>query len=179
MKKKLLVPLLSLSLLAGVASPFATSANASELPSQEVSSDVVVEKATPVTSSVLPGESVLKVDKNADTASKWRYYQTSKYSNKIVWTTVSAAASAMGLYTGIKHLTLAGIVGNYIIANYNGWIYYTDKKYTRMAGYVLQTKHRVTWYKDKKRKKKIHTQEYITNDYGGPKSVSSPAAINN
>lgn len=61
MEKKLLVPLLSLSLLAGVASPFATSANASELPSQEVSSDVVVEKATPVTSSVLPGESVLKV----------------------------------------------------------------------------------------------------------------------
>ncbi|NPC90794.1 hypothetical protein HOO54_02070 [Bacillus sp. WMMC1349] len=176
--KQLIVSLLSLSLLVGIVSPLTTLASASELPSQELSNDAVVKKAAPITSSVLPEGTVLGDDKKADTAGKWRYYATSKYSNKIVWTTVSAAATAMGLYTGIKHLTLAGIVGNYIIANYNDWIYYTDRKYWRMAGFVRQVKHRVTWYKDRKRKKKIHTQEYITNDYGGPKSVPSPA-INN
>ncbi|RUQ28541.1 hypothetical protein ELQ35_11470 [Peribacillus cavernae] len=98
--------------------------------------------------------------------STWNYNKTVKYSQKMTWTTVASAASAIGLYTGIKYLTLGGIVGNWIIANKGSWIYYSDKQYWRMAGSTLQTKHVVTWYKDKARTKKIQTQEYITNDRG-------------
>ncbi|MBZ5216181.1 hypothetical protein [Bacillus paralicheniformis] len=182
MKKKLLVPLLSASLLIGIASPFASAktASASEQPAKEVNREpeVVLVKTinydddgNPI---VLPGESILRVNEtanvqNVDVASSWKYWRTNKYSNKIVWTSISSASAALGVYLKIPHLSLAGIVGNWIIANKNSWIYYTDKKYTRMSGYVFQIKHNVTWYKDKKRKKKLQTQVYITNDYGGMK----------
>lgn len=174
MKKKLLIPLLSASLLAGIASPFASTANASEQPSKEVKrapETILVktinydEKGNPI---VAPGESVLRVQ-NVKTASSWRYYKTANYTDKIVWSTVSTASAVIGAKLGIPNLSVAGIVGNYLIANKGDWIHYSDKMYTRMAGYVFQTEHNVTWYKDKKHKKKLKTQVYITNDYGGMK----------
>ncbi len=167
--KKVLAATLSLTLLSGVVSPFATTKASAATASTDSDSKVEVvyeEKSIPMPTTTKTMAAASTVSANSVYGTKWNYLKTYKYSDKATWTSASAAVSAFGLMTGIKYASLAGIVINWCLAQKGKWVYYSDKRYWRQAGATFQTKHVVTWYKDSKRTKVLKTQEYITNDRG-------------
>ncbi|MEG7333945.1 hypothetical protein V5785_02520 [Bacillus subtilis] len=50
-------------------------------------------------------------------------------------------------------------------------VYFKDRKEFKMAGATLMTRHNVTIYEDKDRKKKIGSDSFIITDRGGPKAA--------
>ncbi|PLR79472.1 hypothetical protein CU633_00405 [Bacillus sp. V3-13] len=165
---------MSLTLLTGfTVSAFAPAAQAESIPEEEVIVEHVYNPAddqiqtTPP--NVLPGEITNPTPPGATTdwtTGPWIYWQTSNYSSKLYWTTVASAAASIGLWTGIKQLSLAGIIGSWIIANKGNWLYITDVKHVRMLGSVMQTRHTVTYYSNSARTKVVGRQTYYTQDRG-------------
>ncbi|MCY8122444.1 hypothetical protein MOC45_17920, partial [Bacillus spizizenii] len=65
---------------------------------------------------------------------------------------------------------LAGLANMIILGEYPV-VYFKDRKEFKMAGATLMTRHNVTIYEDKDRKKKIGSDSFIITDTGGPKAA--------
>lgn len=187
MKRKILISTISFALMTGVVAPFAGAQTTEEFtstPSNQVETlsdgtiiETVYEEGDVPIPYNLPSEKMVFnraalssnsiVSPAAVYGSEWISSGTKNYTSKITWTTAAAASAAMGTILKIPGFTLAGIALNWVIANKNSWVYYSDKQYFRMAGATLQIKHVVSVYKDSSRAKKLTTQTYITNDIGG------------
>ncbi|WP_042375287.1 hypothetical protein [Neobacillus jeddahensis] len=94
----------------------------------------------------------------------WVFWTTDYYNQKLQWTTMASAASALGIILKIPNLSLAGVVGNYIISNKGSWLYIRDVKYFRMIGGVMQVQHNVSYYTNSSMTTKVGSSvTYITN----------------
>ncbi|MBD8016812.1 hypothetical protein [Planococcus wigleyi] len=187
MKRKILISTVTFALMTGVAAPFAGATSPQTYESSPLNTKETLSDGTIVETVYEEGDvpipyntptSKISVDRLALSSnsvvspaavygSTWISAGTKKYSQKMVWTTAAAASAGIGLYLKIPHFSGAALLINYVIANKNSWVYYSDKQYFRMAGATLQIKHVVTFYKDSARTKKINSQTYITNDNGG------------
>lgn len=185
--KKLLVTSLTLALTASAFTPF-SSAMASGLETNQEPTTYETKEVTvtpnsiknvtpinqngviniPTASATTGGPTTRSVqDPGGGGGSSWTYGGTSYYDQKIVWTSLASASSAIGIATGIKALSIGGVVGNFIIANKGSWIYIRDIKMFRMAGATLQIQHNVSYFKNSSMTQQIGgTVTYITNDNG-------------
>jgi hypothetical protein len=168
--KKLLVSVLSLALVATTLSPF-TSAKAAtnepEIPIVFGKTLVFPTNLTPnpLTSPIVGGGVVTNSIPDPETGSStWAFWETDYYTNKMTYSTISSASAAMGVLLGIPVLSVAGIVGNWMITNTGNWIYIRDVKYWRMSGGVLQVQHNISYFANSSMTTKVGgTAVYITN----------------
>jgi hypothetical protein len=122
----------------------------------------------PTSSATTGGPTTRSVqDPGGGGGSAWTYGGTSYYDQKVVWTTMASAASAIGIKLKIPTLGISGVIGNWIIANKGSWVYIRDVKMFRMAGATLQIQHNVSYFKNSSMTQRIgSTVTYITNDNG-------------
>ncbi|MCY8914298.1 hypothetical protein MOE47_09360 [Bacillus atrophaeus] len=121
---------------------------------------------------ILKTASNIKTQSFSTTADDWEdagtTYGDTKFDKYSTAAVVQTLGFALNLPTGGWSSYLAGLANMVILGEYK-IVYFKDKQEFKMAGATLMTKHHVTIYEDKDRKKKIGSDSFIITDKGGPK----------
>lgn len=156
--------------IGGLLSPFAAGAEAKEEARNNQTTPLSVNQPVNVlkTASVFNSQNI-KIAAD-DWESAGTEYGSTKFEKYSLAAVVQTLGFALNLPSGGWSSYLAGLANMVILGEYPV-VYFKDRKEFKMAGATLMTRHNVTIYEDKDRKKKIGSDSFIITDKGGPKAA--------
>lgn len=153
--------------IGGLFSPFAAGAEAKEEARKNHTNTLSVNQ--PVNVLKTANSQNIKAAAN-DWESAGTEYGSTKFEKYSLAAVVQTLGFALNLPSGGWSSYLAGLANMIILGEYPV-VYFKDRKEFKMAGATLMTRHNVTIYEDKDRKKKIGSDSFIITDTGGPKAA--------
>ncbi|PAO69592.1 MULTISPECIES: hypothetical protein [Bacillus] len=156
--------------IGGLFSPFATGAEAKEEARNNHTTILSVNEPVNVFKTA-SGFNSQNIEATADDwESAGTEYGSTKFEKYSLAAVVQTLGFALNLPSGGWSSYLAGLANMIILGEYPV-VYFKDRKEFKMADATLMTRHNVTIYEDKDRKKKIGSDSFIITDTGGPKAA--------